>query len=312
VRAVWSFWSKPFAAHRNRVWGSEKHHLLSWVLSTEMAGRHYRPCVLVTDSAGARLLVDRIGLAFDEVHTTLDAIAGADPSWWALGKLYAYRAQTERFVHIDSDVYLFKALPQELESAPVFAQNSEHFVPGQSFYQPEALESALSGASDAWLPPEWLWYRQSGLDSRGECCGVLGGNDVDFIRHYAAQAIRLIEAPGNQRALEALPDKLVHTCLLEQYLLAACIEYYRAHPGSRYAGVAIRYLFASIEEAFAPESTARLGFTHLIADSKRDPGLMARLEARVAREHPERFQKCIEYFEQHRRLVSPYERSLWR
>jgi hypothetical protein len=299
MRAVWSFWSKPFAAHRHLVWSSDKHHLLSWVLSTETARRHYARSVLITDTAGARMLVDGIGLAFDEVDTTLDAIADADPSWWALGKLYAYRAQTEPFVHIDNDVFLFKALPQELESAPVFAQNAEHFVPGQSFYRPEAVESALSVASHAWLPPEWLWYRQNGANSRGECCGVLGGSHVDFIRHYAAQAIRMIDEPGNRRALEALPDKLVHTCLLEQYLLAACIEYYRAHAGSPFDDVAIRYLFSSIEEAFSSETAARLGYTHLIADSKHDLAVMARLEARVARDYPDRFQGCTEYLEQY-------------
>ena len=210
MRAVWSFWSKPFDAHRQRVWSSDKHHLLSWVLSTETARRHYGRLVLITDSAGARMLVDGIGLAFDEVHTTLDAIAGADPGW------------------------------------PVFAQNAEPFVPGQSFYQPEAVESALSVAPQGWLPSEWLWYRHYGADSRGECCGVLGGTHVDFIRHYAAQAIRMIDEPGNQHALEALTNKQVHTCLLEQYLLAACIEYHRAHAGSKRLGgniarVSIKY-----------------------------------------------------------------------
>lgn len=294
VRAVWSFWSKPFAAHRNRVWASDRHHLLSWVLSLERARRHYRPCVLVTDTAGARMLVDGVGLPFDEVHTTLDGLADADPGWWALGKLYTYRAQTDPFVHVDSDVYLFKGLPPEIESAPVFAQNAEHFVPGQSFYQPEAMEDALSGAADGWLPPEWRWYRQHGGDTRGECCGVLGGTHVNFIRHYASQAIRLLEDPGNRRALEALPDKLVHTCLVEQYLLAACVEYWRAH-GTPFEGVAMHYLFSSLEDAFSQETTARLGYTHLIADAKNDPDVMARLEARVVRDHPELHDACVDY-----------------
>ena len=34
MKAVWSFWSKPFAAHRHGSWASEKHHLSAWVLST--------------------------------------------------------------------------------------------------------------------------------------------------------------------------------------------------------------------------------------------------------------------------------------
>lgn len=294
MRAVWSFWSKPYRTHRNRVWGSEKLHLLSWVLSTETAKRHYQPCALYTDNEGARLLVDGVGLEFDAVYTTLNAISGADPEWWALGKLYTYRAQVDPFVHIDNDVFLWKALPHELGSAPVFAQNAEPFIPGQSFYRPEVVESALNGAATGWLPPEWVWYRQSGIDSRGECCGVFGGNRVDFIRHYAAQAIRLIEHPGNRSALEALPDKIVHTVLVEQYLLAACVEYCRAHTGSPFHEVAIRYLFSSIEEAFDSETAARLGYTHLIADAKRNWQLADRLEARVAQDYPSHYQRCLD------------------
>ena len=295
MRAVWSFWSKPFGAHRNRVWASEKHHLLSWILSTETAKRHYRPAVLHTDSAGARMLVDGLGLEFDAVHTNLKAIGGADPDWWALGKLYTYRAQTDPFVHIDNDVFLWRPLPHELESAPVFAQNAEPFVPGQSFYQPEAIEYALGAAARRWLPPAWQWYRTSGIDSRGECCGVFGGNRVDFIRDYAAQAIRLIEDAGNRKALHALADKRVHMVVVEQYLLAACIEYCRAHANSPFHDVEIRYLFGSIDEAFDSDTAARLGYTHLIADAKRDPELAQRLEARVAREYPGHYDCCLRY-----------------
>ena len=104
---------------------------------------------------------------------------------------------------------------------------------------------------------------------------------------------------GNRQALEALPDKLVHTCLVEQYLLAACIEYWRAH-GTRFDDVSIRYLFSSLEEAFSQETTARLGYTHLIADAKNDPDVMARLEARVERDHPGYHQACVEYLDRSR------------
>jgi hypothetical protein len=59
MKAVWSFWSKPFAAHRHAMWPSEKHHLCSWVLSVETARQHYPDTWLVTDNAGARMLMDQ-------------------------------------------------------------------------------------------------------------------------------------------------------------------------------------------------------------------------------------------------------------
>jgi hypothetical protein len=95
LKAVWSFWSKPFEAHRRHSWPSVRHHLFAWVLSVETARRHYPETCLVTDAAGARLLVDEIGLPFKHVSTELNTLDQYNPDWWALGKVYAYRMQTE-------------------------------------------------------------------------------------------------------------------------------------------------------------------------------------------------------------------------
>lgn len=295
MRAVWSFWSAPFRAHRRRVWASERHHLLSWVLSTQSARRHYHPTVLHTDDDGARMLVDGLGLEFDEVHLSLNALQGCDPQWWSAGKLYAYHAQQEPFVHIDNDVFLWQPLAPELAAAAVFTQNPEPFTPGRSFYQPEVLEAALHGADQAWLPIEWTWYRRSGRASRGDCCGIFGGQRLDFIQHYAGQAIRLLEHPANATALRQLADKTVHMVLIEQYLLAASVEYHRAHAESGYHDIEMRYLFDSPQAAFEPGNAARLGYTHLIADAKRNPTIAGRLEARVQRDYPAYLERCNAY-----------------
>jgi hypothetical protein len=74
-RAVWSFWSAPMAAGSGSGgWLESKYHLMSWVFSVEMARRHFRKIALVTDTPGADLLVDGLGLRFDEVSTELDAL----------------------------------------------------------------------------------------------------------------------------------------------------------------------------------------------------------------------------------------------
>ena len=129
-RAVWSFWSKPFEAHHHHLWFSEKHHLLAWILSFELARQYYPETVLVTDDQGARLLVDRLGLEFGEVSTDLNRLQTEDPDWWVLGKLWAYRQQTQPFVHIDADVFLWQPLPEQIVNAPVFTQSPEQFIFG--------------------------------------------------------------------------------------------------------------------------------------------------------------------------------------
>ena len=293
MKSLWSFWSKPFQAHRNSTWASEKHHLLAWILSLETARQHYPRTSLCTDDAGAELLIDGLGLEFTEVSTALNALARADVEWWALGKIHAYELQREPFLHLDSDVFLWKRLPECLESADVLAQNPEPFDRGTSYYQPEAVEKALRASGQGWLPEAWKWYRSEGRAQRGDCCGIFGGTRMEFIQHYAAQARRLIEHPANQQAWRNLPARRDQNVLFEQYLLAACLEHRCSQPGAGAARVEIRYLFNSLEEAFNRQRAAEVGFTHFIAGAKKNAVLMERLERRVQRDYPELHERCL-------------------
>jgi hypothetical protein len=295
MRAVWSFWTKPWRTRRGWNWPTEKHHLLAWVLSVEAARRHYSDTMLVTDSEGARLLIEGIGLNVEHVSTALDALADQDPALWMLGKLHAYRAQETPFVHIDTDVFLWRRLPDHVERAAVFAQNPEPFAIGASHYKPEVLTQLMTIEADGWVPPEWEWCLSHGDPQRGECCGIAGGNRVDFLRYYADSAIRVIDDPRNRAAWTTIRDKGEFNTLIEQYHLAACVDYHRHHPASPYRGVEIRYLFDSFGDAFNPNIAAKLGFTHLLASSKQNAAVVSRLEQRVARDYPEAFERCVRY-----------------
>lgn len=295
MRAVWSFWSCPREMSRGHVWLSERHHLLSWALSLETARRHYPQTVLMTDTAGARLLVDQAGLEFGEVTTELDALAGADTQLWALGKLYAYRAQERPFVHVDSDVFLWNALPRRLVEAPVFTQNPEPFEPEAFFYRPGKVESSLL-SHGGWVPEEWGWYLRSGLELRGDCCGIMGGRNVEFIRHYAERAIHMVQEPANRLAWGHIPDRELDTISVEQFYLTACVEHYARVPDSPFAGVRMEHLFATADEMYSAGAAQAAGYTHLIAGAKGNPALMERLEARVARDHPAAYERIARRF----------------
>ena len=184
MRAVWSFWAKPFRAHHHCVWMSPLHHLLAWVLSVQTVKAHYPDTALVTDEEGARLLVDGLKLEFTTVSTELARLQGEDPDWWVLGKLCAYCSQTAPFIHFDNDVFLWKRLPPALEEAPVLAQNPEKFpLSDESWYRPLRYERAIR-AVRGWVPEEWLWSTSHGHDT-AVCCGILGGTAVEFLTYYA-------------------------------------------------------------------------------------------------------------------------------
>lgn len=292
--AVWSFWSKPFFVSRKGIWVHEKHHLLSWVLSVETARKHFQKTVLYTDDLGARMLIDGLDLEFDEVSTALNALAGHDPRWWALGKIFTYKLQQEPFIHIDSDVYLWKPLPLTSQTL-LFAQNPEPFVIGASYYKPEQFEAAVKRQPSGWLPQEWRWYRSCRHGQRAESCGVFGGNQTDFIHHYATLGVRLIEHPGNQNAWKTLSNQAERNILVEQYLLSACIEYHQNNPDSPHYAINIHYLFATMDDAFNPEKAKQSGYTHLIADTKKNKTIARNLERRVEKDYPAAYARCLKH-----------------
>jgi hypothetical protein len=294
MKAVWSLWNKPLVAKRRQGWLTPKHHLLSWVLSFELASRHYPDTCLITDDAGAEMLIDGLGLPFGSVSLALNALADHDPDWWAIGKLYAYAAQEEAFVHIDNDVFLWEPLPKSLEQASVFAQHPECTPYGASFYRPESLEYDIR-RHGGWMPEEFERYMPVGGDLKAENCGVIGGTRTDFIRYYAESAIRFIEHPDNQLAWQDRPKRDQDFIIFEQLMLSACLAYHQGRQGSPYTDVSISYVFDSYEDALTLADG--IGYTHLVAESKRDPQLSIYLEQIVARDFPHYYQRCMDFLE---------------
>jgi hypothetical protein len=292
MRAVWTFWSKPYDAGRGRGWSQPRHHLQAWGLSLRLARQHFPETVLITDTPGKALLVNKLGLEFTEVSTALDRLRDADPGWWALGKLMAYSLQNQPFVHLDTDVFLWRALPAALISAPVFAQCPEGHSLEHMGCPLRAIEDALRRHGQS-LPVEWEWASsRSTTWFRQENCGILGSNRPDFVRHYAQTALRLILDPSYRAVWSELPQKHEFNMILEQFLLGACVDFHRIDPASAFRGISMRYLFSTWAEAYNPASAARVGYTHLIGDAKADPGVTARLDRRVATLDPAFHRVC--------------------
>lgn len=289
MRAVWSFWNRPFVARTGRSWHSPVHHLLAWGLSLSCARQHYPDTMLVTDSAGKKLLVDSLGLEFAEVSTELDRLRDADPGWWALGKLIAYSIQDRPFIHIDTDVFLWKPLPPKAAEAPVLAQCPEYFHRNADRGMREISQAFAACGTP--LPVEWEWaISREDTWVREENCGVVGGCRADFLRHYAQTAADLILNPANAAAWQSVEHK--SNMAVEQFFLAACVDFHRRHPASPFWGVRTGYVFPTWDDAVNPNCATRVGFTHLLGDSKSSAAVARRLEMRVSRDDPAFLRRC--------------------
>lgn len=291
MRAVWTYWSRPMEAGKSTSWGSALDHFLAWGLSLFAARTHYAETTLITDRRGKRLLIDRLGLPFVDVSTELDRLGHVDPSWWALGKLVSYSLQDRPFVHLDTDVFLWKALSPQVAEASVFAQCPE--IHSNDTHAPQCeIERAflLNGCK---LPEEWEWERsQENAHFREENCGVVGGTNVAFLRHFAETALDMVLNARNAEAWSSLDVKTSYNMIVEQYLLSACIGFHRFHPESPYRGVRVKYLFPSWSEGYDPNCAARVGYTHLMGGAKSHPAVRKRLEERMRREDPAYLRIC--------------------
>jgi hypothetical protein len=294
MRAVWSFWSRPFEARKNFGWNRPLHHLLAWGLSLRVASRHYPETVLITDSAGKRLLVDQLGLPFTQVSTELDRLQGADADWWVLGKLVAYNIQDRPFLHLDTDVFLWNPLPPRLLQAQLFAQHPEYpgAHPTHCFGGPHEIEQSFA-AVGLELPAEWHWARsQDDAFFPQENCGIFGGTNIEFIRYYSGLSLDLVLNPKYRPAWARLGDKRPYTVIVEQFMLAACAAYHRFHPTSPFRGLKIQHLFKGGWEAFDHQHSTKRGYTHLIGGTKSNPSVARRIEERVKREDLAFYQQC--------------------
>jgi len=297
MRAVWSFWSKPFRANFS-FWKSELHHLFSWVVSVETARKHYPKNSLFTDDDGARMLVDGLGLPFESVSTRLNDLHEHDPSWWAFGKVYSQSLQEEPYVHLDSDVYLWSPLPERLVRADVIGQNPEAFSAADLHYRPDLMQQTIRSVK-GWVPIEMSEYVPRNGVPRAVCCGIVGGCHVEFLRHYAGQAIRLLEHPSNRPAWPLLRKTLSLNVfgslnvIFEQHLLMACLDYHRTREESAYSGIQVEFLFRDFTDARrrAPE----MGFTHLLGMVKQEQNVLDRLENRVRNDYPTLYERCLNY-----------------
>ena len=285
--AVWSHWSAPSGADFSARWPSVELHLMSWVLSVSQAKKIFSKTALITDERGFDILVRQLGLRFDEVSVSLDDLPDDFKRYWALGKLHAYKMQKEPFIHIDSDVYFWKAPPKQLITSDVFAQNTEN-IGRNLYYKHEAVLSMLRNGC-GWIPEEVAWYAKV-HGSEAICCGILGGNSVTLLNEYASMAIEFIYR--NHSHLSDLDNDIEINVIVEQYFLSAFLFHKMAHSHLGREGFTIEYLFSTEYDARMTSAASTIGYTHVLAGAKSSPIVADRLSSRIQTEHLGLFDRC--------------------
>src|SRR5579859_7519161 len=151
-------------------WPTCEYHWMSWALSCLQARSLFDQVELVTDHFGKEILIDRLGLPYSKVSTALEGVLQNYPSQvWALAKIFSYSIQTEPFLHIDGDVFLWEKPGKKIMEAGIISQNLEKDLP---FYR-----ASLDGINEIFtdLPPIYQkkYYENKTIYSGN--AGLIGG-----------------------------------------------------------------------------------------------------------------------------------------
>ena len=200
----------------NGGWCKKIYFYASWALSCLRFNDLYNHVDLYTDSYGKKLLYDTLELPYTNVSTDLDCLESFDHNLWALGKIYTYSLQTQPFLHVDSDIYVWKRFDENILSADVIGQSLEvNYSLNIEYYN--QIEKDLLYVPDA-IQAE----REKTKDIIQVNAGVMGGNDMSFFKGYTSEAIKMIKKNYNHLFNLHPTNKGNFNMVVEQFL-AYCL-----------------------------------------------------------------------------------------
>jgi hypothetical protein len=217
MKIVQSFWTLPMLkgekeVYNNRFaggWLELKYYLLSWTYSCLLLKHFYKDVELVTDAAGSALLIEQLQLPYTKVDVVLDCLNQYNPEFWVMGKIHTFSMQETPFIHVDGDVFIWQRFPGRLEKAGLIAQNIEYDYPIYG----EVFDWLIE--NNFYIPEVILENRDSGLPLHAYNAGIVGGNNIPFIREYVREFMKFVEI--NRKGLFGISSGLLNA-FCEQHL----------------------------------------------------------------------------------------------
>lgn len=266
-------------------WAAPEYHLMSWALSSLQMHKVYQRVDLYANSNGAKLLIDTLQLPYNKVNITHDNLNPVNENLWALPKVFTYSLQEESFLHLDGDVFIFNELPDSLLKSELIAQNIEEATNYYLSTQKELM------ANFTYFPDCVKADFFSSIPIRGVNAGILGGNNVSFIKEYASAAFEYIN-----RNVDRLPLVTVDrfNIFFEQHLFYSL---------AKERNIPISVLIADIindnEYKYIGdihEAPCCRSYIHLLGHLKRDEYTCRQMAAKLRNLYPEYYFRIISLF----------------
>jgi len=287
MRIIQSLWS---AGHStlldfNAGWFSPEYHVMSWALSCHQLNCFYENTTLYADSVSARLLIDSLQLPYSNVVSTLDELNHYDAGLWALPKIYAYKQQETPFLHVDGDVFIWKAFDPNLLKGEMIAQNKEAAT---NYYENimMSLESSLT-----YFPPEITDSRKEENLIYAYNAGIFGGTNIPFFKEYTSKAFAFVN--NNISNLDKI-NVTNFNIFFEQYLFYCLVKKHNSKVSLLYDEVFDDFGYKGFGNFIDVPHDRQ--YIHLLGTFKRNPTVCDQMAARLRQDYPSTYYRIVQLF----------------
>lgn len=184
VQSFYLFPSESEPIRQSLGFLSPEFHWMSWCLSCLQIVKLYHSVTLYTNELGKEVLIDQLKLPYSNVVITENTYPA---KLWAMNKIHTYSLQQEPFLHVDGDVFLWKELGEEIQTAELIAQNVEV---NDGFYRSILKEFQNH---EIVLPGPIAEISNTNKVIRSCNAGFFGGSDLAFFKDYTKLAMSFVE-----------------------------------------------------------------------------------------------------------------------
>jgi len=301
MKIVQTFWSKPAKGNSlmdiSAGWISPEYHWMSWALSCMQAKKFYEHIELVTDERGKEILINRLGLPYSSVNTSLEPALDPYPAeLWSLAKIFSYQIQQQPLIHLDGDVFIWKPFSEAFCTSGLLAQNLEVDIP----YYASMLRDINKRLK--YVPGPFV-FAENDQPVYASNTGIFGGSNIVFIKEYCRQAFEFVDR--NLHDIVHFPDvkRPLLNFVFEQYLLFCLaaekkqeIVYFMEEPVT---DAAYRNYARLLDIPQVP-------LVHPVGAYKMRPFTCAQLAKRLRKEYPDHYYRIIDECKKEMRLVNKF------
>jgi hypothetical protein len=269
-------------------WAAPEYHLMSWALSSLQLQKIYQRVELYANSNAADILIDTLELPYNKVNITHDNLYLPNENLWALPKMFTYSLQKEPFLHLDGDVFLFDQFPNSLLKNELIVQNIEEATNYYTSTQKELI------ANFNYFPDCVKADFSSSIPIKGVNAGILGGNNIAFIKEYTRAAFEYINRNVERLSL-IIVDRF--NIFFEQHLF-----YSLAKERNIPIGVLINDVINDNEYKYIGdihEVPCCRSYLHLLGHLKKDEYTCTQMAAKLRDLYPEYYYKITRLFKKH-------------